>query len=93
MNRNRKFDYDLILDGSHIRAVGEVTPYYPATMMDPSDGGELECVNFFGADGKEIADPDDEILNILESDIYERLEKEDAGPDPDELNDMAKAGD
>lgn len=91
MNRNsRKFDIELSIDDVPVRVTGSVAPFYPATREDPPEGGELEDVRFFKLDGEEIPDPKDEMFNALESSIYERLEAEDAGPDPDAENDAMR---
>lgn len=86
MKQNTYFDLDLIYDGEDIRAVGYITPYFPATGPsmesaggDPEEGGEIEDLKLWRrVDGKdvEVEDPDGEIALALQDDIYEGAARE-----------------
>lgn len=92
-NRNHGFDVNVTYqgpddeDGITIRVVGNISDYVPAVYHlpngdpgYPAEGGEIEDYKIFGTNGKEIEDPDGDILDSVMDDVLESI-SEDAAAD------------
>ncbi len=88
--KNENFNVSVILDESgsqdyrEVRIVGEISPYYPAVMYlsngdpgYPAEGGEIESYRIFDkSTGKEIEDPDGDILDSVLDEVYEKISED-----------------
>ena len=94
--RNRNHCFDVKVEGrvnvndddtTTLRIVGEISEYVPARFYlsngdpgYPAEGGEIEEYKIFGPDGKEIEDPNGDILDAVMDEVLEKI-SEDAASD------------
>lgn len=93
--RNRNHGFDVKVEGrvnvndddtTTLRIVGEISEYVPARFYlsngdpgYPAEGGEIEGYKIFGPDGKEIEDPNGDILDAVVDDVLEKISEDAAG--------------
>jgi hypothetical protein len=103
--RNRNHGFNVKVEGrvnvndadtTTLRIVGEISEYVPARFYlsngdpgYPAEGGEIEEYKIFGPDGKEIEDPNGDILDAVMDYVLEKI-IEDAASDQEDAREHAR---